>query len=334
GTVYEKTKRIEKLALHVAQLLKENEGRIKNIKRAARLCKSDLVTNMVSEFPELQGVMGREYALRFNENHTVAEAIYEHYLPRFAGDGLPSTQEGRILSISDKIDSIVGCFSAGIKPTGSQDPYALRRQALGICLIILDSGIHLPLNALIEEAYKGYGDKVKKPLREISSEIGLFFKQRLKGIFSEKNFSYDLIDAILATDTNDMTSAMQRLLALSDFKENEAFESVLTAFHRAYNLSRDVGLSPVDPSLFADPSEKVLHREFLDIKREFVEALDEEDYQAALVQFTRFRKPIDDFFDSVMVMDKDINIRGNRLSLLKNISVMISKIADMSKIVD
>ena len=159
--------------------------------RASALAKADLVTNMVYEFPELQGYMGREYAVRSGEKQAVSEAIFEHYLPRFAGDRLPQTLPGKILSIADKIDTIVGCFAIGIQPTGSQDPYALRRQALGISNIILETKASLSLEKLIETAYCCYQGKVQLelPLAKVQKEIAEFFKQRMKGILDERGFS-------------------------------------------------------------------------------------------------------------------------------------------------
>lgn len=334
GTVYEKMERIRSLATEFAGILGWGERVRKQINRAAFLAKADLVTNMVYEFPELQGVMGREYALRAGEEPAICEAIFEHYLPRYAGDDLPATPAGRILSISDKLDNIVGSFGIGMQPTGSQDPYALRRQALGICNILLDAGMHLSLKDMISRAYAGYGDKLKLGLNEVLGSLQEFFRQRLKGILAEEGFTYDTIDAVLAVGFDDFAETMNRAQALADFRENQAFQNVITVFSRANNLAGKADGTPVDTGAFQDPAERELYEEFIGVKNDVERALKERDYLAALVEFTRLHRPIDRFFNSVMVMDEDPLLRRNRLALLKNITLLVKRVADLSKVVE
>jgi len=334
GTVYEKMERIRSLATELAGVLGMGDRVREQVKNAAFLAKADLVTNMVYEFPELQGIMGREYALRAGVEPAVCEAIFEHYQPRFAGDDLPVTAAGRVLSISDKLDNIVGCFGIGKLPTGSQDPYALRRQALGICNIILDAGMHLSFKDMVSRTYAGYGGRLKLGLNEVLSSLEEFFQQRLKSIFTEAGFSYDVIDAVLAVGFDDFTDTMSRAQALADFRENRAFQDVITVYNRANNLAGKVDDTEVDPGAFRDPAESQLYAEFIGVKSEAEKALKEGDYMAALVNFTRLYQPIDRFFNSVMVMDEDPGLRRNRLALLKNITVLVKQVADLSKVVE
>ena len=192
--------------------------------RAAYLAKADLVTNMVGEFPELQGIMGREYALKSGESEAVAEAIYEHYLPRFSGDILPMTKAGALLALADKADHLAGCFVLGIRPTGSQDPYALRRQSLGLLQILLEHGFHLPLTELIHRAlelYRGREMLQEMDLEDLAAQIRDFVLQRLRHLFQERGMDYDLVEAVIASSLDEIAPLWKRVSFLQANRGNE-----------------------------------------------------------------------------------------------------------------
>mgnify|MGYP000968865658 CR=1 FL=1 len=335
GTVYDKVLRLSTLADYLASEAGASEQDRRVALRAAHLAKADLVTNMVYEFPELQGVMGREYAERSGEPREVALAVFEHYLPRFAGDRLPRTMPGKILSMADKIDNIVGCFAIGIQPSGSQDPYALRRQALGISHIVLDGKFAVRLPELVEKAYRGYEGKVqlKSGLEEVTGEVSEFFKQRLRGIFGDYGFSYDVVDAVLAAGYDDFSDALSRAKALAGFRKEPAFADLMTAFVRANNLSKNITSGDVNPGLATDESEKTLYSRILQAEQESRAALERRDYRSLLFSVAALQEPLDRFFNSVMVMVEDRDVRENRLALLYRVAVMVKKVADLSKLV-
>jgi glycyl-tRNA synthetase beta chain len=335
GTIYDKVVRVGELAGSLALEMGATEKELEDTLRAAYLAKADLVTNMVFEFTELQGIMGREYAERSGEEQAVATAIFEHYLPRFAGDQLPMTLPGKILSIADKIDNIVGCFAIGIQPSGSQDPYALRRQALGISHILLEGGFGLSLNKLVETAYRGYEGKfqLKQSLTKVKEDVAEFFKQRLKGIFSDKGYTYDTIEAVLAAGYDRFSETLLRLEALHNFRQNPAFGNLLTAFIRANNLSKKADARQVEPALLEDDSERKLYESLSNVKQQVHSFEAKQDYQAVLAAIANLQEPLDNFFNSVMVMVEDEKVRANRLALLAGLAGLVKQVADLGKIV-
>jgi glycyl-tRNA synthetase beta chain len=240
GTVYEKIERVVELSSFLAKRLDLNEQLRHSIKRAAWLAKADLVTNMVYEFPELQGVMGREYASLSGETPEVAKGIFEHYLPRNAEDLLPQTMVGTIVSIADKMDTISGCFGIGIIPSGSQDPYALRRQAQGIIYILLGTELDLSLQTIISQAVGRYKaeNRLKRPEEQVKSEIMDFFLQRIRYIFTSRGVSPDLVEAVLAVSGDKPIDAWKRVKALTKFRETLGFSDLLAAFNRVNNLAK------------------------------------------------------------------------------------------------
>ena len=336
GTVYEKVERIISLGNYLAGATGITDSEtLDTIKESAYLCKADLVTNMVYEFPELQGIMGKEYALCGGENPAVADAIFEHYLPRFSGDVLPQNVAGRIISIADKIDTIVGCLAVGIQPTGSQDPYALRRQALGICYIVLDAKLNFSLTGLTGEVYKHYAEKIKAKLsaEETRDEVRDFFQQRLKNIFADRGFSYDVIDAVLASGFDRFTDTLLRLDALANLRNQEIFGKLLTAYNRVANLAKNAIHSDIDPQLFVEDAEKTLYSEFIKAKDEMQIFLDGRQYRQFFQRFALLQQHIDNFFEGVMVMVDDEKTKINRLALLRNIADLTGAVADLTKIV-
>lgn len=336
GTVYEKVERIDALARYLAAAIGVNDsGVLDEIKEAAYLCKNDLVTNMVYEFPELQGIMGKEYAIRGGEKEVVAEAIFEHYLPRFSGDILPETVLGQVISIADKIDTIVGCFAVGIQPTGSQDPYALRRQALGICHIVLEAKLNFSASDLINKAYSLYEGKIKAVLtnEQTKAEVLEFFRQRLKNIFSDKGFTYDIVDAVLAAGHDNFTDTVMRAEALANLRNQEIFTKLLTAYNRVANLAKNAGQEDITPTLLTEEVEEVLYSEYVKASGEMKIYLEERQYRQFLQRFALLQQYIDNFFEGVMVMVDDESIKNNRLALLKGIADLTRPVADLTKIV-
>ncbi|MDD3653400.1 MAG: glycine--tRNA ligase subunit beta [Desulfotomaculaceae bacterium] len=335
GSVYDKVVRVSELTEYLAGVLGASEQEKKCALRAAYLAKADLVTSMVYEFPELQGIMGREYAERSGEEHGVAKAIFEHYLPRFAGDDLPDTVAGRMLSIADKMDNILGCFAIGIQPSGSQDPYALRRQALGITNILLAGGIQLSLEKVIASAYRCYEGKVslKLSLKRVTKEVVEFFKHRLRGILEERGFHYDTVEAVLASGCDDFNDVYLRVQALASFRAEPAFNDLLTAFIRANNLSKKAATSYVDPKRLSDPAEKRLFNCLCAVREKVETYRISQNYRSLLAAVATLQEPLDQFFNAVMVMVDDQYVRENRLALLLSLAVMVKQVADLSRIV-
>ena len=331
GTVYDKTLRIEKLSEVILDELNMSESKV-NASRAARLCKADLVTNMVFEFTELQGIMGRDYAKVSGENEEVCEGIFEHYLPRFAGDILPETNTGIALSIADKLDSIAGFFAIGIKPSGSQDPYALRRQALGILSILLDKKLSVNLNNLINAALDNYSN-LEFNKEEVASQIVEFFVERVKNLFKDLGIRYDVIDAVLNNNLDDIADIHTRALELNRWLQKDELVEMLTAFNRVSTLAQKASSDVVKEELLKEDAEVKLYNSFKEIKANVEKLLLDKKYNEALDAFATLRPLVDNLFDNVMVMDKDESIKENRLGLLKQIYSTMLTISDLSKIV-
>lgn len=335
GTIYDKTQRINAVSEYLAVVSGLSCDAGKNLQRSAHLCKADLVTNMVKEFDELQGIMGREYALLQGEKEEVADAIFEHYLPRFAGDCTPKTLNGSILSISDKMDTICGCFAIGIQPTGSQDPYALRRHAIGITSIILDIKMHIGLAHLIDTAIKPFAEKgiLKNDANTIKKGVIEFFKQRFRNVMIDRGFEYDVIDAVINAEFDDIYDSYLKIEELSKWKHRDEFLNILGSFNRVSNLASKAKSSEVNPELFTEKTELELLKAFDRVYIEYEGYVDSREYGKALKLMIALKKPIDNFFDNIMVMVEDEAIRNNRLGLLKSIANMMNRIADLGTIV-
>lgn len=333
GSLLDKTERIERLSDRIAAEL--GEARRDEIAKAARLAKADLVTEMVrdgKEFTELQGVMGREYALASGESEAVAVAIREHYLPRFAGDALPDTAIGTILSIADKADSIVGCFSAGLVPTGSQDPYALRRQAIGIVRMIDEKGLGLSLRGLVLEASRGYRVGADR-MGELVPGVLDFVRQRARVFYMDAGYAYDLVDAVLEASLDRLAGVRPRLGALSHFRKNEDFAGLVIGARRVMNILKGQGEHRHDAAALVEPSSRALEAARARASTEVERALGRGDFDRAVKELLSLRKPIDDFFDDVMVMVDDEKLRNIRLGLLAEVRVLFLSIADFARVV-
>lgn len=329
GTLLQKNQRIETLAAKIAALMKVESP---DLLRAAKLCKADLTTSMVFEFPELQGIMGRYYARISKESETVANAIYEHYLPRFAGDLLPESAEGMILSLADRLDSVSGFFAVDIKPTGSQDPYALRRQALGILHILIEKKLEVKLSDLLRLALQNHGD-LKFDFEAVYEELEQFFSLRFKNLLTEEGLRYDVIDSILGIDSYPYDLEV-RAKELDAWVRSHDITDVMNAFSRVANIAKDSKAGSVSEALFAAPQEKALWSSYQSIILPVRQDLEAKEYVRALEKLLSIKDEIDAFFDNIMVMDKDEKIRENRLHLLANIRDTMLEIADISKLVN
>ena len=329
GSMYEKTERLMGLVTAIVEDLADDDAAYETMaadaRRAAELSKADLVTGMVTEFTELQGIMGREYAALDGEKLAVACAIDEQYMPRFAGDELPQSALGFALSVADKIDNIVGTFSRGKIPTGSQDPFALRRQALGLVLMLIENESELLLSDLVDEACDLYA--LDEAAREkMQTDVADFIRLRLKNVLTERGVRYDVQEAVLAdvdfvADVPVRAAYVERLLA------SDGADALVQSFVRVGNIARTAEEGAVDAALFTAPEEGALLTAYEKADVLFDEG---EDTLAAEQELAR---AIDAFFYAVMVMDKDDRVRANRLSLLKAIDNYLLQTADYSKIV-
>jgi glycyl-tRNA synthetase beta chain len=332
GTLYDKVQR--DISLTASSTLSPiiDAKSLVHAERAAYLCKSDLLTGVVGEFPKLQGIIGREYALLDGEKKEAADAIYEHYLPRFSGDELPKTNSGMILSIADKIDNICGCFAIGLIPTGSQDPYALRRQGLGILQILLSKKVHISLIGLVESALSALKDKVKK-IEDAKKDALDFIRQRMDNLLTSEGYRYDIVDAVLTAKFDDPYDCFLRIQALNKLKDEPYFEPLMISFKRVINIVPKDFKGAVEEKNLKEPAEKELFKAYKALKDDVSPLIKAYKYEDALKRISGLKKEVDAFFDKVLVMDKDEKIKGNRLGLLNEIGILFNIIADFSKIV-
>jgi len=333
GSLYEKTERLERLAREIGAAIGSAE--VETAARAARLAKADLVTEMVKdgkEFTELQGVMGREYALQSKEPPEVAAAILEHYRPRSASDDLPEGEAGTILSMADRLDSIAGCFSAGLVPSGSQDPYALRRQAIGFVRMILERGLRVSTARLVGAAVDGLG--VGEGDRErLAADVLDFIRRRARNVFIDAGYTYDLVDAVLGASLGDLVGARERLEALTHFRQAEDFEGLVIGARRASNILKDQAEHPFDPDALVEEQSRALADSAGRAATAVSSALEGGDLDAAVRELLGLRRPIDEFFDHVLVMADDPALRDARLGLLAKVRKLFLQIADFAKVV-
>ncbi|NBI29380.1 glycine--tRNA ligase subunit beta [Chengkuizengella marina] len=335
GTVGDKVRRIRLISDQISKYLSTDDKVNEQVTRASTICKFDLVTQMVYEFPELQGVMGEDYALKAGEDPVVSRAIFEHYQPRFSGDSSPKSMVGAIISIADKMDSIIGCFSIGIIPTGSQDPYALRRSAAGIVQIILDHDINLNLSNLFEICIEVYEENnlLKTEISDLRSKFLEFFSLRIKNVLTDMNLRYDVIDAVMETDINNIPSVIRRGKALMDFVEQSNIKLIIESFNRVNNLASKADNKIIKQEYFEEIVEIELFNMWEQMHPSLIEKLDASLEFEALEMLKQLQAPITAFFEKVMVMSENEKLRRNRLALLANISSDIIKIADFQKIV-
>ncbi len=334
GNYAEKVERLEKLASRIAGLLGCSRDARKRVRRGASLSKSDLVTAMVTEFTELQGIMGSEYARRQGEDEEVAEALREQYLPRSAEDLLPATEAGRALSLADKIDTVTAFLNVGIKPSGSQDPYGLRRQAQGAVRLMIETKMPLSLPDLIRDALAGLGVEGEESEEKLALILD-FFQARLEAYLEGQGAPSDAIKAVLASGWDDLLDVGRRIETLKKLQGKKALLAATTIVERTFNICREADLSgreEVKEKLLSAPSEKELFRVYSDQASSIVGLIEEGKYDAATELYAKvFSRPLHDFFDEVLVNVEDPDLRRNRLVLLSKINRLYSeKVADLS----
>ena len=328
GNLADKTERLLTLGRVFSEECELHEDARVVLERATELAKTDLTTGMVTEFTELQGVMGKEYALLDGESPEVAEAIFEQYLPRFAGDVLPQTEAGKVLSIIDKIDNIVATFSRGLIPTGSQDPYALRRQTIGILNILLNSEWNISLRPIIVESMNLLNVPADKQ-DELLGQVEEFITLRLKNIFLDREVPHHVIDLLLSNNELSVADAEGLVKALLANRIDENVELV-QAFTRMYNLVKDVTYTGVDESLLKEDAERTLYEMATKASEASIDAWDKNDYDAVVAVPATLVPAINKFFEDVMVMDKDEAIKANRLQLVRLAYSVMAIIGDIS----
>lgn len=328
GNLADKTDRLLTLGRVFSEECELHEDARVVLERATELAKTDLTTGMVTEFTELQGVMGKEYALLDGESPEVAEAIFEQYLPRFAGDVLPQTEAGKVLSIIDKIDNIVATFSRGLIPTGSQDPYALRRQTIGILNILLNSEWNISLRPIIVESMNLLNVPADKQ-DELLGQVEEFITLRLKNIFLDREVPHHVIDLLLSNNELSVADAEGLVKALLANRIDENVELV-QAFTRMYNLVKDVTYTGVDESLLKEDAERALYEMATKASEASIDAWDKNDYDAVVAVPATLVPAINKFFEDVMVMDKDEAIKANRLQLVRLAYSVMAIIGDIS----
>ncbi len=331
GTSYEKVERIVALVVDLGNRLCPED--VKIAERAARLSKADLNSQMVYEFPELQGIMGGYYARHAGEKEGVALAIQEHYQPAFAGDAPPVTKPGALVALADKLDTIVGCISVGLIPSGSEDPYALRRHALGIIQIVLAHDWQVEFDGMITSAIEAVAGKAKLPQAAVRQHTLDLFSQRLKFLLTGEEFPYDAIDAVLSTGIDTFKNVRDKVAALSDLKQQPYFETLATAFKRVVSILTDDVSTAVDPKLLKEPAETALHAKYLEVRDPVQKFVGQRDYALALAKIVEIKDSVDVFFDSVMVNVEDEALQKNRMALLYSISQLFAPLADFSRIV-
>jgi len=329
GTMREKTDRVQALAHFLAKKLAPEMS--EDAKRAAYLAKADLLTEMVNEFPTLQGMMGRDYAILDGEKEEVAKAIAEHYMPVRAGSPLPQGNLGAIVSLADRIDTIAGCFGIGQKPSGAADPFGLRRQALGLIHIIENKNFTLSISALTNEALRLYGDKLTvDPLNAQRQAID-FIKGRFVNDKIGLAIPNETVEAVTSVDFDDILDSRYRIEALHSISNKESFPVLAGSFKRVMNIIKGHKSSAPVPDLFAVAEERRLHDSYLQISQEALPLLKNHNYLAAMEIILKMKEPVDVFFDKVMVMDDDPAIRNNRLNLLTAIANLFLQVGDFSK---
>ncbi|MEI6857617.1 glycine--tRNA ligase subunit beta [Psychrilyobacter sp.] len=336
GTIYQKLERSKKIANKLVDIL-GFDGNRTDILRTIELSKADLVSNMIGEkeFTKLQGFMGAEYALRSGENEKVAKGIEEHYYPRYQGDRLPQNIEGVITGICDRVDTLVGCFGIGLIPSGSKDPFALRRSALGIVNIVFNSKLDLSIDKLIKISIDTLelDGVLKKDKGKVKSDVMEFMNQRIINVLLDKGYRRDFIMAVLDVENENLLEVEKKLLTLEEVSSNENFNKLVSLLKRVGNISKDhEGAVNISKELLKEDAEKSLYNFYMEFVSVSEEILGKNDYLTYLKTILSGKEIIDNFFDSVMVMDKDENIKDNRLSLLASLNTIFNRVANLNLI--
>lgn len=332
GTMYDKSLRIDKLSREIGEKLEVADESLVDLKRAAELSKADLTTKMVTEFTELQGTIGSIYSKLQGEKPLVSQAIFEQYLPRFAGDELPETTIGSILALADKIDTIVGLFAIGLIPTGSQDPFALRRLSIGVINILKDKNWDLSLSDIVDHALYTYvqENNLTFNYEEVKEKILDYFRARIKNILEDMNIRYDIIQGVIASDGT-VIETIDKAIKLNEFFKEDRTELV-DALTRVHNLATKYEEGEVAEERFEDPSEKELYNRFESIRPDVETLINDKKYEEALLALNPLVPFIDKFFDSCMVLVDDENVRNNRLALLHLIDSLVERVVNIESI--
>ncbi|MED4530753.1 glycine--tRNA ligase subunit beta [Metabacillus fastidiosus] len=330
GTLGEKVLRVVKLSDKIAEELNFSTEEKENVNRAAAICKFDLVTQMVNEFPELQGNIGEKYAKLSGENDSVSTAINEHYMPRHADDESPSTNVGAALALADKLDTIAGFFAIDKIPTGSQDPYALRRQASGIVQILLSKKWNISLPVLFELALANYS---QFNIEKAKQDLVAFFKLRLKYVLAEHHIRHDLVEAVLESTNQEVNSLIARAEVLEREAENEEFKEVVEALSRVMNIAKSAEKADIDSALFENESEKSLYNKYLAVKDKVDQLEESTNESEAFKILASLKTEINTYFDGTMVMSENEAIKQNRLAQMKGLSNLIQTYAKMNSII-
>lgn len=337
GTSFEKMERFRELAGYLTANLSRDDGSPVGVdpevvRRAATLCKADIVSEMVGEFPSLQGVMGKVYARNAGEPAAVADAIFSHYLPRHADDDLPGDLGGTIIGLADRLDTICGMFGVGLSPTGAADPYGLRRHALAVIRILRYHRLHLDLPEAVWEALRLLGGTISRSPEETALEVLDFFQTRLTHLLLAEGFDHETVNAVLAAGARDVVEAADKVQALEEVRRSPDFPALAVAFKRVLNISAGAGVGEVDPMLFEHPEENQLFEAAQLMEIDVEEALGRRDYTAVCRSLAKLKGFVDAFFDRVLVMAEDAKLRANRLALLSRIGHTFLKMADFSRI--
>jgi glycyl-tRNA synthetase beta chain len=330
GSYYDKTQRVLALLPRIAEALNRSDL-IQDLQAAGRMFKCDLVTEMVKEFTDLQGIVGGLYARAENFPVNIWKAIYEQYYPKSTSSPSPSLETGAILALSDRLDTVCGCFSVGLVPSGSGDPFAVRRQGNGILKIIFDHRMSISLNQAIRWSLDSHG----MPSEPTVVALQDFFEGRLRFLFEEMGFAYDCVNAVLAAGFDNPLDVLERLRALQELREESNFLSLASNFKRVVNIisqSKNI-ISSLDETVLQEPAEQALWRLYLQVQPEVESARKNHDYRAAFLSLASMRNAVDEFFKEVMVMAENPAIRANRISLLHRISQLFKSLADISRIV-
>ncbi len=331
GTLDQKRARLVNLVGELGKELELTADQIEKTRRIAHLCKADLVTSMVKEFTELQGVMGREYARLSDEPEDVALGIYEHYLPRYPGDALPSFKEAALASLADRIDTLAGCFATGIQPTGSQDPYGLRRQAQGAVNILLSLDLNIALRSYIKLALQVIAGELKineEKIMEIECNLNDFLLQRVRFSFQERKIAHEVVEAVLAVPFDTASELLKRAEILNNQVQEPLLNDVIAAYNRVANLAKNGRGGEPDASIIIEEAEKNLYDKWQETRVELENA---NNTLKKLKILQGLKESIDTFFDDVMVMVDDESIRLNRLDLLAGVTQLFHQVADFSK---
>ena len=331
GTYWEKVERMAEIGAYLASVGFPAKG--EDCRRGAILSKADLTTGVVKEFPELQGVMGRDYARKTGEKEETAQAVYEHYLPKGMSDEMPGSDVGAAVAVADKIDMVCGCFGVGLIPTGTADPYGLRRQTLGLLSILEAKGLRIPLEGLVDRSLATLGGKLKSPAAEVKRKVMEFIHGRLSNLWTSQGTPGDLVEAVLSAGLTDMVDMRSKLSALVTFRQEAAFEPLAEVFKRAINITKGYG-GPLDVSetLFEHEEERALQKAVGEVSERVHSAARNGRYSEAFREMARLQPLVSAFFEKVLVMAKEERVKNNRLALLKGLSNLFASVADVSRI--